>query len=117
MFNEDLIALNTLERDPNARGNVPLVGQLYLGQAMGAMVAGVKATDFDCKFGKGQGEVLGVIPLVTKGAGDNESLAFTVAAHSSTAGKITLTMHSSDATATDDLTISFIVVGRIYPHD
>lgn len=78
----------------------------------GAMADGIKTVDVDSAFGKDVGTVYGIVALTTKGAGDNEVLAFSAAAHATTEGKITVTMHSSDATATDDLTLSFWLFGR-----
>ncbi len=112
---ENLFPLNNLVANPELRSSVPLVME-YHSEAMGAMVAGVKATDFDSEVGLGKGEVLGIIPLRTKGAGNNEALAFQIAA-SGTAGKVTVTMHSTDAAATDNLTIPFFIVGRLIPVD
>lgn len=116
MFVEGIFPFNDSALDPNVRGEAPAVQEIHRDVAMGAMVAGIKVTSVDSKIGKGLGEVWGIIPLGTKGAGDNEALAFS-AALSSTDGKVDITMHSTDATATDNLTISFILVGRLLPND
>jgi len=113
---EGIFPFNDSSYDPNIRGEAPAVQEIHRDVAMGSMVAGVKVTAILSKIGKGLGEVWGIIPLGTKGAGNNEILAFS-AALSSTANSVDITMHSSDATATDNLTISFMLVGRMLPID
>lgn len=116
MVLEGIFPFNDSSFDPNVRGEAPAVQEIHRDVVMGAMVAGIKVTGVLSKIGTGLGEVWGIIPLGTKGAGDNEVLAFS-AALSSTDDTVDITMHSSDATATDDLTISFILVGRMLPID
>ena len=116
MVLEGVFPFNDSSYDPNIRGEAPAVQEIHRDVAMGAMVAGVKVTSVFSKIGKGLGEVWGILPLGTKGAGNNEVLAFE-AALSATDDKVDITMHSSDATATDNLTIDFILVGRMLPVD
>jgi len=113
---EGVFPFNDSSYDPNIRGEAPAVQEIHRDVVMGSMVAGIKVTAVLSKIGKGLGEVWEIIPLGTKGAGDNEVLAFS-AALSSTANSVDITMHSSDSTATDNLTISFILVGRMLPID
>jgi len=113
---EGIFPFNDSSYDPNVRGEAPAVQEIHRDVVMGAMVIGIKVTTILSKIGKGLGEVWGIIPLGNKGAGDNEVLAFE-AALSSTDNSVDITMHSDDATATDNLTVSFILVGRMLPID
>jgi hypothetical protein len=113
---EGVFPFNDSSYDPNIRGEAPAVQEIHRDVAMGAMTSGIKVTSVFSKIGTGLGEVWGIIPLGTKGAGDNEVLAFE-AALSSTDDKVDITMHSSDATATDALIVDFILVGRMLPVD
>jgi len=113
---EGIFPFNDSSYDPNIRGEAPAVQEIHRDVVMGAMTAGVKVTAVLSKLGKGLGEVWGIIPLGTKGAGNNEVLAFE-AALSATDNSVDITIHSSDAVATDDLTVDFILVGRMLPID
>jgi hypothetical protein len=112
-FDESLIALNTLENDPNMRGSIPLVGQLVLIDPA-AMVDGIITVTLTSPFGKNKGEVFGILPLLTKG-GNNEVLGFSAAAGTD-AGTVTVTIHSDAANSTTNLAAFYIiVVGKIHP--
>lgn len=114
MFYESLIALNTTNRDPNMRGESPLVIEIQEIDP-GAMVAGVIATDAVSKIGKGKGEVWGGF-LLNSLADTNEPIGCTVATHSSTAGKITITLNSSNSSSTVNLgATKVLVVGKLLP--
>lgn len=115
-FNEAVIPLNTLEHNPDLRGSVPLVAQI-ISINPAAMVAGVIAVDADCVIGKGLGEVLGIVPMQSVVAA-NEIIGLSVAAHSSDAGKITITINSNDNTSTTNIgAFNVLVFGRILPKD
>lgn len=116
MVLEGVFPFNDSSYDPNIRGEAPAIQEIHRNVVMGAMVTGFKVTAVNSKIGKGLGEVWGIIPLGTKGAGANEVLGFEAALGSGD-GEVDITMHSEDATATDDLTISFILVGRMLPVD
>lgn len=115
MFYEDYFPVNSLEFDPNARSSAPLVKQLVkLDPA--AMVAGVITAEVVSLFGKGKGEVLGIVPLANIEA-TNELIGLTAAA-SSTDGQITVTINSTDATSTTNLAAFYcFIYGRIFPTD
>lgn len=116
MFYEDYFPENSLQNDPNARSNVPLVKQLVKIDPA-AMVAGVITVDVVSLFGKDKGEVLGITPLANIEA-TNELIGLTVAAHSSTAGSLTVTINSTDATSTTNLAAFYcFIYGRIFPTD
>lgn len=116
IITENLIAVNTLDYDPNARGESPLVNQLVKIDP-GAMTSGVIAVDVVSPFGLDKGEVYGIQLLTSKG-GDNEILGASVALHASTSGQLTITIHSDDATSTTDLgEIYALILGRILPND
>lgn len=115
MFYENLIALNPLNQDPNLRGEIPLAIEVQEVDP-DAMVAGIITIDVDSKFGKGKGEIWGGFLLDNIGA-DNEIIGVSVAA-SGTAGKATITFHSSDATSVSNLGVTkVLVVGKIVPSD
>jgi len=107
---EGIFPFNDSSYDPNVRGEAPAVQELHQNVVMGAMVAGVKTATVKSKVT----EVWGIIPLRTTGAGANEVLGFSAALGSS-AGTVDITINSTKSTATDNLTLSFIIVGRILP--
>lgn len=115
VFYEDYFPVNSLEFDPNSRGEAPLVKQLVkIDPAV--MVAGVITVDVTSLFGKDKGEVLGVVPLSTYDAA-NEGLIFKAAA-GATAGLVTITINSTDATSTTNLAAFYVFLyGRIFPTD
>lgn len=80
-----------------------------------AQVAGVIVAHVDSVFGKDKGEVYGVYAGKTIDSA-NEVLGFSVAAHASTAGKLTITMNSTDATSTvNHGEMEIWVTGRVLP--
>lgn len=116
IITENLIAVNTLDFDPNARGESPMVNQLVKIDP-GAMVAGIVEVDIASPFGLGKGEVYGIQLLSTIGA-DNEIIGASVALHATDAGKLTITLHSNDAVSITNLgEIYALILGRILPYD
>lgn len=114
-FQGNLFAFNSLDRDPNLRGENPMVVQL-VDLDPNALVAGVITVDVDSPFGKGLGEVVGIQLMTTKAA-TNHALTGSVAAHASTAGKLTITLESTDDTATTNFTsIKALIYGIIHPN-
>ena len=111
-----ILPLYTKQDDLEHRGEIPLAFEYHENVALGALVTGIVTKTVTSNFGKGLGDVLGVIPLSTKGAGDNEILAFS-ASVSSTDNSVDVLVHSSDATATDNNTVSFFLFGRQIPKD
>ncbi len=102
-------------KDPNSRGSSQVLMQLEEIDP-GAMVAGIVAVDVDSLFGKGLGTVYGCVLLDTIGA-DNEILGASVATHASTAGKLTITIHSNSGSSTLNLpaTTKVLIYGKITP--
>lgn len=113
MSNQNFIPLNSQHLDPNARGAIPFGMEVHE-VAFGAMSSGVKTADVVSRFGRGKGEVYGIIPLRSRD-GNNQALAFNVAAHSADAGKLTITMHSTSSSSTGNYTIYVLIVGRAFP--
>lgn len=114
MQGSNLFPLVSSLLDPSVKGVIPLALELHENVAVGAMVAGVKTVDVVSAFGKGKGEVLGIIPLKTREAA-NVGLVYAVAAHSSDAGKLTITQNSTSNSSTTNVTNSFLIIGRIFP--
>jgi len=76
-----------------------------------AMVAGTITVDVDSIFGKDVGTVHGAL-LVNNG-GTDEVIGINAVVHASTAGKVTVTINSSDALSTTALgTVTFWLFGR-----
>lgn len=113
---DNVFPLNSALVDPIVKGAVPVAFELHENVAVGAMVAGVKTVDVTSVFGKGKGVVLGIIPLKTREAA-NVGLVYSVAAHSTDAGKLTITQNSTSNSSTTNVTNSFLIFGRIYPSD
>lgn len=112
----NIIPLNTLDQDPNLRSSAPLVLEIHRDVELGAMTSGVVTKTVDSALGKDKGEVLGVFPFNNKGDADNEILSFT-ASEGSSGGEVDVKVTSSDNTATDNNTRSFLLIGFIYPED
>lgn len=113
MQSEKIFPQNNALLDPIVKGAVPLIHELHENVVVGAMVAGVKTVDVDSVFGKGKGEVLGIIPFKTREAA-NVGLVYSAAA-SGTAGKVTITQNSTNSSSTTNVTNSFYLIGRIFP--
>lgn len=105
--------LNDSHLDPNVRGESPEGFVVHRDITLGAMVAGVKAVTIKTPFGKGLGEVWGVMILDNVG-GTNHALA-AFSAEGSGAGEVDITVHSTDATDTTNRVVSFLVFGKIFP--
>jgi hypothetical protein len=113
-FDENLIAFNTLEQDPNMRGPVPMLGQIYA--FAGDLVAGVLAIDdIVSPFGTGIGAIIGATILDGIDSA-NDNLAVRAEA-GGTDGTIKITVQSTDATATTTLAVNVIVYGKVYGGD
>ena len=113
-FDENLIAFNTLEQDPNMRGPVPMLGQMYA--FAGDLASGIKVIDdIPAPFGTGLGAIIGATLLETYDS-DNEVLSVKVE-DGGTAGTIKITVQSTDATATTTLAVNVIVYGKVYGGD
>ena len=79
--------------------------------AVTALVAGTVDVDVDSIFGKDVGEVHGAI--IVNSGGTDEVFGISAVAHSTTEGKVTVTINSSDATSTTALsTVTFWLFGR-----
>jgi hypothetical protein len=113
-FNEALFAFNTLEKDPNMRSACPYVMQLAVIDP-GAVTDGVVTVDIDSPFGLGLGTVFGIISLNSIFVANKGLLVSAVA--SGTAGKITITINSTDATddVTDHAAFYVLLFGQILP--
>jgi hypothetical protein len=82
-----------------------------------AQVDGVITADVDSVFGKGKGEAYGVYAGKTLDSA-NHVLGFSVAAHSTTAGKLTITMNSTNSSSVvNHGEIELLITGRILPVD
>jgi hypothetical protein len=101
-------------QDPNVRGESPYGMEFHKDIAF-TLASGVKTVSIDSEFGKGNGEVIGIIGLKTKDS-TNKVLSFS-AVPSATAGKVDVTVESTDATATTALVLSFFLFGQIVPQD
>jgi len=110
---QNIFPLNNSLLDPIVKGNTPLALELHENVVMGAMTSGVITKDVNSAFGKGLGEVIGIIPLKTREAA-NLGLVYSVAA-SGTDGAVTVTQNSTSSSATTNVTTSFFLVGRIFP--
>lgn len=119
MIKNNVFPLNDLANDPNARGVYPIVMQVIDLPAT-ALVAGEFAFEVNSVVGTGLGTVWGVIPLDTIGTeavidGDddlNASLSFKAVA-SGTAGKLTITKRSTDATSIKAVASKVLVIGQV----
>ena len=96
--------------DEVLKGNIPIVHELQTVTV--TLVAGVGTVDLDSVVGKGLGEVYGILPLMTEA--DSKVLGVKVAAHSATAGKVTVTVRAS-ASSTASITFKAYIVGVVYP--
>ncbi len=114
MKGENLFPLNNLTQNIEMRGSVPMLMEFHQ-EVMGAMSAGVKTTDFDSAFGLGLGEVLGIQLLNTTDS-TNRTLGASVAA-SATAGKVSVTINSTNASSVVNHTLKFWLYGRIIPKE
>lgn len=114
---EGFFPLNDGGQDPNVRGESPKGMELHINVVAGSMTSGVKAFDVVSDFGKGSGELFGDgIILLGTVAATNKALT-AKAAIASSAGKVTVTLESTDATETTDHTLSFFLIGRVLPQD
>ena len=111
MVRNNVFPLNSLEYDPNLRGEAPFVMQLV--DISGTLVAGIFATD-DIPSPILGADALGAIVLSNNTAG-GEVLGAKVEAGASGAGYIKVTLSSSDVTSTTAVTAQALVVGRINP--
>jgi len=112
---EGFFPLNDGGQDPNARGESPKGLELHINVVAGGMTTGVKAFDVVSDFGKDQGELFGDGIILLGGFAATNKVLFAKAAASSTTGKVTVTLESTDATATTNFTVSFFLVGRVLP--
>lgn len=124
MTDKFLVPLNSTQFDPvNQRGEAPYGQEYHIGVAVGALTAGKATIDVDSVFGKGLGEVYGIQLLNTDGGAavgaftpDLNPVLSAKAVLSATAGKVAITISTSDATSTDDtLVVSFVLTGRQLP--
>lgn len=115
-FDSNVFAFNPLSNDPNLRDNAPMVIQMEKIDPA-AMVTGAITVDVKSPFGLGKGEVYG-IQLLNTLATTNETIGASVALHSSTAGYLTITINSDNATSTTNISALYcLIYGRILPND
>lgn len=109
MVRNNVFPLNSLEYDPNLRGESPVAMQLV--DVSGTLVAGEIATDnIDSPFASA--DVFGAFVLSNNTAG-GEVFGAKVEAGSVSGLKVTLA--SSDVTSTTAVTAQALIVGRINP--
>ena len=116
-FTENIFAKNTLETDPNMRGNIADVEQLIKVDA--TLSSGIKAVDdIPSPFGTGHGVVIGAYLLNNKDTGNDNHILSVVAEAGGTDDTIKVTLESSDATSTTALTdVMIMILGQIQPKD
>ena len=114
MQKPNLFSFNDTVHSPDAAEALPLLIEYYENVVMGAMSAGKVTKSLNSSFGKGKGTPLFVIPAKTRDATDNAALSYSVAV-GTTDGTISITQHSTNTSATSNITNSFLVVGKVDP--
>ena len=114
MKNETFYPLiSQFEKPANTHDPLPF-GQEWHKDVAVILAAGKVTVELDSAFGFNIGEVYGIIPLRTKGNGDNEGLFYQVSA-STNHGKVIVSVHSSNNAATDSLSLTFWLYGKAFP--
>lgn len=114
MQKEGFFAFPDSVQDPNVRGESPFGMEFHKDIAF-TLASGVKTVSVDSDFGTGNGIVIGGLLFKTKDS-TNQVLSISAVA-SATAGKVDVTVESTDATATTALVLSFFLFGQIVPQD
>jgi hypothetical protein len=113
IFVEDLIGINTLDKNAEMRGSTPMVEQLI--HIAGDLASGTISVTVQSYFGLGKGMVIGVNLYTSQIAAAH--LLGASAVLGSGAGEVDIVISSTDASDTDTLDLYVGIVGKIIPKD